>query len=214
MYHTNAVILKKEEWNEADWRVTVLSKDFGKIRLLAQGARKHGAKLQGHLEIGSLSDISFVIGRNGYRLTTARVRSSFPRLRLSLSKLCVSAEILGNLEQNLWEEGESAAGVFGMAVQALDALDQAERLGTVRRIAVWFHVAFLKRLGFLPAEDSPEGLAVPSLIAFSRQPFGALGATAIDDSLLLQELRWLLKRVDLRLQLPVAVSERDLGLYW
>ena len=214
MYHTRAIILKKEEWNEADWLVTALTEQFGKIRLLAQGARKHGAKLQGHLEPGSLSDISFVVGRNGYRLTTARVRSSFPRLRSSLSKLRVSAEILGSLEQNLWEEGESAAGVFGMAVPALEALDRAERLGTVRRIAVWFHVAFLKRLGFLPAEDSPEGRAVPSLMAFSRQPFGALGAVAADESLLLRELTWLLKRVDLRFQLPVAVSEHDLGLYW
>ena len=86
MHHTEALILKKDEWGEADWLITALSADFGKIRLLAQGARKHGAKLQGHLEPGSVSGLSFVVGRNGYRLTGARLAAFPTAVRGSLSK--------------------------------------------------------------------------------------------------------------------------------
>ena len=114
MYHAPALILRKDAWGEADCLVTVFTSVSGKIRLLAQGARKHGAKLQGHLEPGFISDISFVIGRNGYRLTTARVQASFPGIRGSLVKNRALALVLAAVDQNFFEDGDDAAPFFAM----------------------------------------------------------------------------------------------------
>jgi len=44
------IVLKKRNWRENDLEITFLSKDWGKMRLLAIGARKFKSKLSGHLE--------------------------------------------------------------------------------------------------------------------------------------------------------------------
>jgi DNA repair protein RecO len=175
MRHTKALILKREEWGEADWLISALTEDFGRIRLLAQGARKHGAKLQGHLEPGSFSDISFVIGRNGYRLTIARLFEPPMAVSAPLFKLRFLAAILATLEANLLEEPGSGGELFQVARESIHALSAAEGLGDSRRIFVWFTVRFLRCLGLLPSPFVAEGRMMPSLVELVRQP----GMTAL-----------------------------------
>ena len=50
MHSTEGIILKKEPYGEADLLITILTKDFGKIKVMAQGVRKEAAKLKGHFE--------------------------------------------------------------------------------------------------------------------------------------------------------------------
>ncbi len=188
MHHTRAVILKKEEWHEADWLVTAFSEDFGKIRLLAQGSRKHGAKLQGHLEPGSVAELSFVIGRNGYRLTTARLRF-FPALsRGSLTKLRALTAILVALDSNLLEEREGAPALFGLLGDVLAALERAEPPGTIERLLAWFQVRLWNFLGVLPEGGSPEATGVASLLALGRAPLETIDALAFREGALGAEL--------------------------
>ena len=44
------VVLKKKNWRENDLEIIFFSKEWGKMRLLAIGARKFKSKLSGHLE--------------------------------------------------------------------------------------------------------------------------------------------------------------------
>lgn len=87
MYTTEGIILKKMDIGEADMLVTIYTKDFGKIRALAQGVKKESAKLKGHLEPLGLSSISFVIGKRGERLTHAELHEFLPSIRHDLQKL-------------------------------------------------------------------------------------------------------------------------------
>ncbi|MDP3727264.1 MAG: recombination protein O N-terminal domain-containing protein [bacterium] len=195
MYHSRALILKKEEWGEADWRVSALTADFGKIRLLAQGVRKHGAKLQGHLEAGAISEISFVIGRNGYRLTTARL-AAFPLgSRGSPLKLSLLAGMLGTIDANLLEERDRARELFGTAETALAVLEAADDDATLRRLAVWFQVRFLSFLGVFPSPRSPEARSVPRLLELQYHPPAALSGEGFDPAELEREFAWLAQRL-------------------
>lgn len=195
MYHSRALILRKDEWGEADCRLTALTADFGKIRLLAQGARKHGAKLQGHLEPGTVSDISFVAGRNGYRLTTARLRNFPAAARASLPKLHAHAAVLVALDQNLLEEREGARELLATAEAALGALEDAGDTAAVRRLAVWFHVQLAAFLGVFPSPLAPEAKAVPRLLALAARPPGALAAAGDDPDPLEREWAWLVRKL-------------------
>ena len=186
MRHTKALILKREEWGEADWFVSALSEDFGRIRLLAQGSRKHGAKLQGHLEPGSCSDISFVVGRNGYRLTTARLLEPPMAFSAPLAHLRFLAAILATLEANLLEEPGSDGELFQVARESIHALSAAEGFDQARRIFVWFTAHFLRCLGLLPSPFVPEGRMTPSLAGFIRQP-GLAALTAGSDPVRLED---------------------------
>lgn len=50
IFNTQAIILKRCDFREADLEVTFLSKDYGKIRAVAIGAKKITSKLAGNLE--------------------------------------------------------------------------------------------------------------------------------------------------------------------
>lgn len=49
-YNIEAIILKKRAWRENDLEIIFLSKELGKMRAVAVGAKKMLSKLSGHLE--------------------------------------------------------------------------------------------------------------------------------------------------------------------
>lgn len=208
MHHTPALILKRDEWGEGDWLVVALTPRFGKIRLRAQGARKAGAKLGGHLEPGSVSDISFVVGRGGLRLTAARLSELFPRTRASWSKLRAQVAVLAAADFNLLEEREGAGGIFSLAVSALAAIEGTERLGTVNRVLAWFQASLLRLLGLLPAPGTPEAREIPTLLAIAGEPLGRLDEHAGGGETLAVECRMLARQLGsaARIIMPVAAA--------
>ncbi len=211
MHHTIALILKKEEWNEADWLVTALARDFGKIRLLAQGARKHGAKLQGHLEPGCIAELSFVVGKNGYRLTTARLREFFPAIRSSFSKLRALTMALALLDINLLEEREGAQEVFRTAEECLQLLSRAEHLAALRRPLVWLQARLLYFLGVLPHHESIEASHSAALLGFAHLAPSEVEDALIDEVRLEAELEWLRKCLGSAVTFPPRLGLLDLA---
>lgn len=213
MHHTSALILRKNERGEADWVVTALSADFGKIRLLAQGARKHGAKLQGHLEPGSHSELSFVVGRNGYRLTTARLKR-FPAGAFDASeRIAALSRVLAAAEANLLEEREGAAELFHDAVSVVDAIAAADSSEAPRRLAVWFQGRLLRRLGLLPAADAPEAVRLGSLLGFAGETIetAVSGRTSVEEAE--AELAWFEHHLGGAIRLPSARPGSPVALY-
>ncbi len=213
MHHSRALILRKDGWGESDLRFTALSADFGKIRLLAQGARKHGAKLQSHLEPGSVSDISFVIGRNGYRLTTARLNFFPVRSRSSFDKLHALTQILVALDRNLLEEKEGAAKLLRFLEELIGALEAAEDPTAVRRLGVWFHARLAVFLGVFPSPDSPEARFVAALENILGYAPAALAEADIPPEVLERELHWLTRHLGGVFFSAGTVSVPASGLY-
>ena len=81
MYLTHGIVLAKKEIGEADMLYTIYTKNFGKMRAHAQGIRKEGAKLRGHIEVLSVSSLGFVIGKRSPRLVYAKLLSFWEALR-------------------------------------------------------------------------------------------------------------------------------------
>lgn len=112
MYTTEGIILRRTDAGEADALFTIYTKDYGKIKALAQGVKKEGAKLRGHLEPFSLSSVSFVLGKNGERLTHTTLTNFWPNLHANLNKLRAAQHIVtlvdeetmpGERDIPLWE---------------------------------------------------------------------------------------------------------------
>ena len=61
---TEAIMLKRMNFGEADRIVTVLTSDNGRLSMLAKGVRKSKSKLAGGLELFSVSDINYIDGRS------------------------------------------------------------------------------------------------------------------------------------------------------
>ena len=62
-YSTEGIVIKKTLYNEHDFLVRMLTRDFGKMEVLARGARKPASKLNQHLDFLDLVEFSFV--KNG-----------------------------------------------------------------------------------------------------------------------------------------------------
>lgn len=151
MYSTEAIILKKEPYGEADLMITALTKNFGKIKLMAQGARKQEAKLKGHLEPLSHSVVSFVIGRNFYRLTSAELLSFFPALRNGVLSLGIGFHIRDLIDSNVFEE-KNEPRIFELFYEFLRVINSRPLSGKeeLQNALLDFYAGFLDILGMLP----------------------------------------------------------------
>lgn len=92
-YRTQGFILKKVDRGEADQLLTIYTKDFGKLEILAKGIRKISSKLRAGVEIFYLSEIEFIQGKTQKTLTDAILIEKFENLRKDLRKLKILYKI-------------------------------------------------------------------------------------------------------------------------
>lgn len=152
MHVVDAIILKKGPAGEADCMVTALTSRFARIRLVAQGARKVEAKLKGHLEPLSLSRLSFVVGKNGYRLIGAELLDFFQNIKTDPDRIRMTAEMIQLLDCALFEDtsGQNSA-FFTLGLDTLSALNDTSRTNDeCEQALLLFKAQFLKELGLLP----------------------------------------------------------------
>lgn len=72
IYTTPALILDSKPHGDNDTILTILTKEFGLLRAVANGLRKEASKLRFSLQIFSVSDISLVKGKSMWRVTNAK----------------------------------------------------------------------------------------------------------------------------------------------
>src|SRR5256885_8858328 len=63
-FRTQAIILNRTDYGEADRIISFLTPDHGKLKAIAKGVRKSKSKLAGGIELFSVSEVSFIIGRS------------------------------------------------------------------------------------------------------------------------------------------------------
>lgn len=113
--------MKKHDIGEADGLFVIYTKDFGKIRAVAQGVKKEGAKLKGHLEPLALASIQFVLGKNGERLTHAELLDYWTILRQDHEKVSCAWKISDLINANCLE-GEKDPNIWNLLVSSFTIL--------------------------------------------------------------------------------------------
>ena len=146
VYRTEAIILRRSEYGEADRILTLYTPRFGKRRAIAKGVRKTTSRLAGHIELFTRVHLMLAEGRNLDIVTQAQIVAPYRGLREDLGRISLAyycAELLDKLTTD--EEGQSPA--YTLLVETLDALDMAERSElAVRR----FELRLLALLGYRP----------------------------------------------------------------
>lgn len=151
MYQTQAIILKKDPFGESNILVAAFTEKYGKIRFLAQSARKEGAKLKGHLEPGTLAFLGFVAGKNMYRLVEADTVAMFPSIAGSLKKIQAVWWIFDLVERNTMEDLRNEAGDFFSALVKFlrDCEDGQPSALPIRLLVLRAEFALYRYLGIL-----------------------------------------------------------------
>jgi len=78
IYTTRGIVLSERAIGEADRIYSILTRDLGKLQARVIGVRKNTSKLRGSIEPFSLSSISFVKGKDYWRLISAQFLQSIP----------------------------------------------------------------------------------------------------------------------------------------
>lgn len=148
MYSTQGIVLKKIAVGEADALFSVYTRDFGKIRALAQGVKKEEAKLKGHLEPLNLINLGFVLSKNGERLTQAVLLAYWPQIRNSLEKTSAASYLLALMDQHCLP-GQKDEPLWDFLVSQMAELEKTElNRGDFRNYLKSLEIKFLKVLGY------------------------------------------------------------------
>ncbi len=128
--NTLAIVLNRQPYRENDLLVTVYTKEFGKKKLVARGAKKLQSKLAGHLEPLSLAEIMIVRGKNFDYLGSALGRGTYFNLKSDLNKLYYGGRALAWFDK-LVKENQADERLFFLLSRWLAVLDnfQAGRTG-------------------------------------------------------------------------------------
>ncbi len=100
-YRTRGFVLKENNFGEADSFFTVLTYDFGRLKLFAKGIRKIRSKLRPALGTFCLSEIEFVQGKTYKTIIDAVPINNFKILKQDLERLQTAYHITDCLEELL-----------------------------------------------------------------------------------------------------------------
>lgn len=89
-YKATGINLKTQAMGEADKIVTILTREFGLIRVVAPGARKHKSSLGGRSGMFVVNELLIAQGRSLDKITQAQTVTSYPGLAKDLGKLAAS----------------------------------------------------------------------------------------------------------------------------
>ncbi len=144
---TTGIILSRTDYGEADRILTLLTPDYGKLRLVARGVRRVKSKLAGGIELFSVSDITFIRGRSELgTLVSARLIRHYGRIPQDLEKTMLAYELIKRL--NRLTEDEAGPEYFGLLKDLFEALD--DRQVSKELAELWFTAQLLRLGGLRP----------------------------------------------------------------
>lgn len=141
---SEAIVLRRTDYGEADRIVSFLTPELGKISVLAKGVRKPASKLAAGIEPLALVKITTRKGKGElYALTSAQMHTSWGRIIEDYDRLQFAYVCLKKINQAAETLHEPV--LFELLKISLESLDQA---AIDRRITeAWFHAHFLQTLG-------------------------------------------------------------------
>ena len=150
IYTTKSIIIKSTPFGEANKIYFILTRDLGFIRASAQGVRLDKSKLKGHLQDFTLANISFVKGKEMWRITS--VETIQPALFIkNQDKLSIARNIFSLLLRLLHGEEKNEAlfdciGSFYLflSLENLSAA-QLKNLEIITVLRILYQLGYLKQ---------------------------------------------------------------------
>lgn len=142
-FKTEGIILKRNNFGEADRILTIYTKGRGKIRAIAKGVRKIISRKAGSLELFNHSAIFLAKGKNLDIISEVQTINSFRRWRKNLLSVGL-AYYLCELVDKLTPDEQENRSVFNLLRDYLDKIGILPSLKLVRG----FEEGLLAELGF------------------------------------------------------------------
>ncbi len=146
LYRTEAIVLRRQDLGEADRILTLYTRHYGKLRVVAKGIRKPSSRKAGHLELFMRTDMLIAHGRSLDIVTQAETIDAFLSLRADLIRTTYASHFVELLDA-FTEEGDENASLYGLVSSGLRWLCQTTDL---RRTARYYELRLLDLAGYRP----------------------------------------------------------------
>lgn len=131
-FRTEAIVLRRKDFGEADRLLTLFTPDEGKIRVLAKGIRKPRSRKAGHLELYTRSNLLLAKGRDMDIITQAVTVEAYRPIREDLLRSTYGSYFIELLDRFTPEEAENKP-LYDLLAQGLGWLSQATDLALAAR---------------------------------------------------------------------------------
>lgn len=123
LYRDHAIVLRTYKLAETDRIVVLLTRQFGKVRAVAKGARRPGSKFGARLEPGSYIEAQLHEGRGElHTVTQVETGEPFPKTRQDLDRLSHMSSLLEAVEQ-FAQDHEPTPQLFDMLLGGLRTIE-------------------------------------------------------------------------------------------
>jgi DNA repair protein RecO (recombination protein O) len=147
LYRIEAIVMHRSDVGEADRLLTVLSRERGKLRLNAKGARKVGSRKGGHVELFIRSKMLIAKGRGDIDIVSqVEMIDAYRGLREDLTR-STYAHYAVELIDAFAEEGSEQPEMFDLLAEALTWIATTDNLPLAAR---YFELKLLTLAGFQP----------------------------------------------------------------
>ncbi len=148
LHTTHAIVIRSLNYGESDKIVTFFTKDFGKLKGIAKGARRSRKRFQNALGLFSHLRL-FFFDKEGMGLVRAEscdILHSFPKIKENLQKILYGNYYL-ELVNEMAGEREANLGAFELLLFFLSSLEEANLQEEQLRI---FEIRMLSLFGYRP----------------------------------------------------------------
>jgi DNA repair protein RecO (recombination protein O) len=146
VYRTEAIVLRRTDFGEADRLLTAFTPERGKLRLVAKGARKPSSRKSGHVELFSHGQFMVAVGRDLDIITQAETLEPYLPLREDLLRTTY-AYYVAELADAFTAEQDENRPLFELLKDAFGWVCAADDLPLVAR---YYELHLLGLAGYQP----------------------------------------------------------------
>lgn len=156
-YSSEGIVIARKNFGEADRIITIFTKKYGKLSLLAKGVRKPKSKKRGHIEIFSHIKFSGEKTKGMDIVTEVETINSYSFLRKNLRKASL-AYFFMEVVNKLTREGERNEVLYKFLLEYLAKTVSSKKMRAIKNEFIY---DILVLLGFWPKAllmKSPESV--------------------------------------------------------
>jgi DNA repair protein RecO (recombination protein O) len=146
-FRVDAVVLRHSDWGEADRLLTLYTRERGKVRAIAKGARKIRSRKAGHLEPFTRVTLQLARGHDLLIVTQADTLDAYLPIHENLVKTSQAAYVVELLDRFTYEDDAENHSIFRLLTDALARIEKETNPWLAIR---YYEVQLLDLLGYRP----------------------------------------------------------------
>ncbi len=146
-FRVTAIVLRHADWGEADRIITLFTRERGKVRAIARGARKIRSRKAGHLEPFTHITMQLAASRDMPIVQQVETLDPYLPIRDDLTLTGYAAYVIELLDRFSYEDGTESPSTFQLLAETLKRISaEADPWLAVR----YYEMRLLDLLGFRP----------------------------------------------------------------